>query len=172
MTMKIKTNLNRNRMFTRRKAQLYVVELVVAVLLITTAILVLQTIQTTQNSTKIQTRTELREIGWNVLAASDEVGILRPAVYSKHIQENSSEIRALADFLGMALAPELEYILDIKNQISGDTRNLIGGEKRVERGTEREIIVVSYLVLGISHSTSNQDIFDPVAVILSLWYAT
>jgi len=158
-------------MLTRRKAQLYLVELVIAVILIASVILVLQTLQIAPNQARIQRKMELREIGWNALATSDEIGLLRPAVYSKWVQDISPEIRALEDFLSLILVPELDYILDAKSQIAENTWNLIGGKKIGERGENEEIVVVVYLILGNPHSPSNQNILDPVAVILSLWYA-
>lgn len=172
MKTKIKPNQKRERVLKGRKAQFYLIELVVAVILIAAVILVFQTIQTTQYGARIQRRSELREIGWNALTISDEVDLLRPAVYSKHSQGNSAEILALADFLSLALAPELDYILDAKNQISEDMWNIIGGEKISELGEDRDIVVVAYLVLGNSHTHSSQSVLDPVIVILSLWYAT
>lgn len=141
------------------------------VILIAAVILVFQTIQTTHYDVMNQRRSKLREIGWNALATSDEIGLLRPAVYSKHSQGNSAEIIALTDFLSLVLAPELDYMLDLKNQISGDIRNIIGGEISNELGRDQGIVVVSYLVLGNAVTTSSQSTLNPVVVILSLWYA-
>lgn len=170
--MKMKPNWKRERILKRRKAQFYLIELVLAVILIAAVILVFQTIHTTQYGEKNQRRSELRKIGWNALTISDEIGLLRPAVYSKHTQENSAEILILADFMSLVLIPELDYILDAQNQISGGTWNIIGGGKISELGEDRDIVIVVYLVLGNSYTPSSQSAFDPVAVILSLWYAT
>lgn len=170
--MKMKPNWKRDRVLNRRKAQFYLIELVLAVILIAAVILVFQTIQTTQYGERNQRRSELREIGWNALTISDEIGLLRPAVYSKHTQGNSAEILILADFMSLVLTPELDYILDAQNQISGGTWNIIGGEKISELGDNLDIVIVAYLILGNSYTPSNQSAFDPVAVILFLWYAT
>lgn len=170
MKAKMKPNRKRKRVLKRRKAQFYLIELVVAVILLAAVILVFQAIQTTHYGATNQRRSELREIGWNALTTSDEVGLLRPAVYSIHSQGNSEEILALADFWSLTIAPELDYILDAHNQILGDRWNIIGGEKISEFGENRDIVIVTYLILGYSHIHSSQSVLDPVTVILTLWY--
>jgi len=163
--------LKKMKLLTRRKAQFYMAELVIAALLIVSVILILLTLQVVPIQSEDEIRRDLREQGWNALAISDEIGLLRSAVYANPILETSPEILALEEFLDMVLAPELDYKVDGQRQGSENAWNIIGGEKSIDVGSDQSIVVVSYLILGNPPAPANQSILDPVTVNLTIWYA-
>ena len=168
MNKRIKAKfLNRKRL-KKRKAQFYSAEIVIAALLIVSVILILQMIQIAPNRVSIQ-RIELKERGWNALATSDELDLLRPAVYSSNKQIKSTDIQPLNDFLLLILNSNLDYKLDVTNQTSYDTWNLIRGESASELFENQDNVRVNYLIIGPLPSTTTQLIIDPVVVTLSLW---
>ncbi len=168
MNKRIKAKFLNKKRLKQRKAQFYSAEIVIAALLIVSVILILQMIQIAPNRVSIQ-RIELKERGWNALATSDELDLLRPAVYSGNEQTKSTDIQTLNEFLLLILITNLDYMLDVTNQTSYDTWNLIGGESASEQIENQNIVRVNYLILGPLPSTTTPLIIDPVVVTLSLW---